>query len=122
MTGAQITTQSPEVHDGFSSADPIAQAKAMYERIEQPTNQSTTAYRHWLILFGDAVDRCAVLQPLHLSKGRDSKTAALEKIALELGIETKTVAKKYTLSRRYLKIAEIGGPGSLRSINGLKWQ
>ena len=122
MTGAQITTQSRKVHDGLIPADPIAQAKAMYQRIEQPMGQSNLLYRQHIILFGDAVDRYATLQLVQLSKGRDSKTAAFEEIAGELDIKKKVVAKRYNHSRQYLKFAEIGGPGSLRSMDGSKWE
>jgi hypothetical protein len=122
MTGAQITTQLHKVHEDLIPADPIAQAKAMYQRIEQPMDQSTILYRQHIILFGDAVDRYAALQLVQLSKGRDSKSAAFEEIAKEFGIKKKIVAKRYTHSRQYLKFAEIGGPGSLRSMDGSKWE
>ncbi|KAA8622011.1 hypothetical protein PtrV1_06512 [Pyrenophora tritici-repentis] len=121
MTDAQITTQSRKVHENLIQADPIAQAKAMYLRIEQPMDQSNILYRQQIILFGDAVDRYAALPLVKLSKGRDSKTAAFEEIAREFDIKKTIVAKRYTHSRQYLKFAEIGGPGSLRSMDGAKW-
>ncbi|KAA8611151.1 hypothetical protein PtrV1_12149 [Pyrenophora tritici-repentis] len=109
-----------KVHEDLIPADPIVQAKTIYQRIEQPVNQTNILYRQHLILFGDAVDRYAASQPLPLSKGRDSKTAALEAIAGELKIKKNKVSKRYTHSRLYLKFAKIGGPGSLLSIDGLK--
>ncbi|KAF2844447.1 hypothetical protein T440DRAFT_326621 [Plenodomus tracheiphilus IPT5] len=119
MTGAQVTIQSRTIHEDLIPAGPIEQAKAIYQKIEHTKDQSL--YRQHIILFGDAVDRHATLQSVQLSKGRDSKTAALEEIAGELGIKKTRVAKRYTHSRQYLKFAEIGGPGSLRSMDGSKW-
>lgn len=120
MTGTQTAMQICKVYKDLIPTDPIVQAKTIYQRIEQPVNQTNTLYRQHLILFGDVVDRYAASQPLPLSKGRDSKTAALEAIAGELKIKKNKVSKRYTHSRLYLKFAKIGGPGSLLSIDGLK--
>ncbi|KAF5852406.1 hypothetical protein GGP41_007877, partial [Bipolaris sorokiniana] len=121
MTAVETTTQICKDHEDLIPADPIIQAKAMYQRIEQPVNQRNPLYRQHVILFGDAVDRYAALRLVELSRGQDRKTAAFEAIAEGLKTEKKKVAKRYTHARIYLKLAEIGGPGSLCSIDGSKW-
>lgn len=122
MTAVETTTQICKDREDLVPADPIVQAKAMYRRIEQPVNQRDPLYRQHVILFGDAVDRDAALRPVELSRGQDRKTAAFEAIAEGLNIEKKKVAKRYTHSRLYLKLAEIGGPGSLHSMDSPKWE
>ena len=122
MTAVETTTQICKDREDLIPADPIIQAKAMYQRIEQPVNQRNPIYRQHVILFGDAVDRYAALRLVELSRGQDRKTAAFKAIAEGLETEKKKVAKRYTHSRLYLKLAEIGGPGSLFTIDGSKWE
>jgi hypothetical protein len=119
ITSSQSTTESVQIYKNSATTGLIAQAKEIYQTIE---GQGDASYRHSVILFGDAVDRYALLPSNQLSRGRDQKTAALEQIATGLGKEKKDVSNMYTRSRQYLKFVEYGGPALLRLIKGCKWE
>jgi hypothetical protein len=93
------------------SKDPITQATALYRTIENLSN------RNYRLYFADALERCTAVSK---AKGDMKKTIALNKISALLGVDRQKLVDMDQEGKTYLTCMEIGGAGSLNSINGAK--
>lgn len=106
------------VYDGASILEtPIARAEAIFEMIS--SKQDTKSYRYNLLYFSNAVDQYESLQ-LELSQGRRNKSVAFDTISRGDKKRRETARRTYSDACRYLECSEIGGPGSLLSMNAPK--
>jgi hypothetical protein len=95
----------------------IARAEAIFAMIS--SNQDTKAYRYNLLYFSNAVDQYESLQ-LEVSQGRRNKSVAFDIISRGDKKKREIARRTYSDACRYLECSEIGGPGSLLSMNAAK--
>jgi hypothetical protein len=95
----------------------IARAEAIFEMIS--AKQDTKVYRYNLLYFSNAVDQYESLQ-LEVSQGRRNKSVAFDTISRGDKKKRETTRRTYADACRYLECSEIGGPGSLLSMNAAK--
>jgi hypothetical protein len=108
----------PQALRVFSPMDIFTLASTVYRVVEQLSDQTGLLYRHYVILFGDLIDRYIVALPVKRSgrRGLGCKTIAYGDIAKACSTTQTAIADTYTQCGRYIRCLEIGGPGSLRSI------
>lgn len=97
----------------------IARATAIFEKISP--KQDTKAYRYNLLYFSNAVDQYESVQ-LVLSQGRGKKSIAFDTISRGDRKKREIARRTYSDGCRYLECSEIGGPGSLLSMNAAKFE
>ncbi|EMD85883.1 hypothetical protein COCC4DRAFT_28984 [Bipolaris maydis ATCC 48331] len=97
----------------------IARATAIFEKISP--KQDTKVYRYNLLYFSNAVDQYECVQ-LALSQGRRKKSIAFDTISRGDKKKREIARRTYSDACRYLECSEIGGPGSLLSMNAAKFE
>jgi hypothetical protein len=116
---AQSTAKAGKPHrssvfKSVSSKDPIAQAKEVYEMVDE-----SFLCRKTRLYFSNAVD-LAALSTTELARGQNRKDFALSQISKELDVGKKDVLETYNLGSKDLTCMEFGGPASLHYFNGAK--
>ncbi|EUC40886.1 hypothetical protein COCMIDRAFT_9320 [Bipolaris oryzae ATCC 44560] len=96
----------------------IARATAIFEKISP--KQDIKVYRYNLLYFSNAVDQYESVQ-LVLSQGRRKKSIAFDTISRGDKKKREIARRTYSDACRYLECSEIGGPGSLLSMNATKF-
>jgi len=96
---------------------PLARVQAIYEKLS--SKQDSKSYRYNLLYFSNAVDQYESLQ-LQVAQGRRNKSVAFDEISNRNPKTRETVRRMYSDAGRYLECSEIGGPGSLLTMNAPK--
>jgi hypothetical protein len=113
----EIVSPDRVYNEDSSLQTPIARVEAIFEMIL--SKQDTKSYRYNLLYFSNAVDQYESLQ-LKVSRGRRNKSVAFDTIARGDKKKREIARRTYSDACRYLECSEIGGPGSLLSMNAAK--